>query len=81
MQFGYLSSEGPRPTDAKATWLPQERITVAGQRRNLTGLRSAAAPGRTGACTDDSRREYPFVRFLREAPSARQVPRTGTLPS
>jgi hypothetical protein len=49
MQFGYLSSEGPRPTDAEATWLPQERITVAGQRRNLTGLRSVAAPGRTGA--------------------------------
>jgi hypothetical protein len=33
------------PTAAEATWLPLRGITVAGQRRDLTGLRSAVVSG------------------------------------
>ena len=67
MQFGYLSSEGPRPTDAEATWLTlREGITVAGQRRNLTGLRSVAAPGRTGACCHGSQGGQPHHKCIPE---------------
>jgi len=41
-----LSSEGSALTTTEATWLPPSgRITVAGQRRNLTGLRSLLEPG------------------------------------
>lgn len=32
-----------QPTNEKATWLSLAAITVAGQRRNLTGLRYSAA--------------------------------------
>ena len=46
MAAGAFSSGGPVLTETEATWLPPKGITVAGQRRNRTGLRSASAPGR-----------------------------------
>ena len=57
-QPGPFSSGELLLTETEATWLPPEGITVAGQRRNRTGLRSASVPGsgpgRTAILSDRS---------------------------